>query len=97
MQRPEYLALDGHGLEYSRQALTIGELPLEVRAAALEEATSTIAKKTGLVAVKRIPFGSPVFTAFADMNRPKAKHHSESELLLVTGDDVPLGYCPSYD
>lgn len=97
MQRPEYLALDGNGLEYIRQALIIGELPLDARAAALVEATSTIALKTGLVAVKRIPFGAPVFTAYADMNRPKAKHHIESKLLLVTGDDVPLAYCPSYD
>jgi hypothetical protein len=97
MQRPEYLALNEYGLEYSRLALIVGELPLEARAAALVEATSTIAIKTGLVAVKRIPFGAPVFTAFADMNRPKAKHHAESKLLLVTGDDVPLSYCPSYD
>jgi hypothetical protein len=97
MNRPEYLALDGNGLEYSRQALIIGELPLEARAAALVEATSTIALKTRLVAVKRIPFGAPVFTAYAHMNRPKAKHHVESKLLLVTGDDVPLAYCPSYN
>jgi len=97
MQRPAYLALNEQGLEYSRQALSIGELPLVDRAAALVEATRTIALKTGLVAVKRIPFGAPVFTAFADMNRPKAKHHSGSKLLLSTGDDVPLSYCPTYD
>jgi hypothetical protein len=53
--------------------------------------------RSAATAVKRIPFGAPVFTAFADMNRPKAKHHAESKLLLVTGDDVPLSYCPSYD
>lgn len=96
MQRPEYLALDGNGIEYSREALIIGELPLEARAAALVEATSTIALNTGLMAVNRIPFGAPVFTAFADMTRPKAKHHAESKLLLSVGDDVPLAYCPSY-
>ena len=96
MERPQYLALNGHGLEYTRKAEIIGELPLEDRASAMVEATTAIGLKTGLVAVKRIPFGAPVFTAFEGMNRPKAKHHSDSSLLLSTGDDVPLSFCPTY-
>lgn len=47
--------------------------------------------------MKHIPFGAPVFTAFASMNRPKAKHHVESKLLLTMGDDVSLDYCASYN
>ncbi len=96
MERPQYLALNAQGLEYTRKAEIIGELPLEDRALALIEATTAIGLKTGLVTVKRIPFGAPVFTAFAGMNRPKAKHHIESKLLLSMGDDVPLSFCPTY-
>jgi len=97
VKRPEYQALDGQGFEYLRTALVIGELPLEARASALIEATTAIATKVGLNAVKHIPFGAPVFTAFEGMNRPKAKHHAESKLLLTKGDDVSLDYCPSYN
>jgi len=97
MERPEYQALDSQGFEYPRPAQVIGELPLEARASALIEATAAIATKVGLNAVKHIPFGAPVFTAFDGMNRPKAKHHVESKLLLSKGDDVSLDYCPSYN
>lgn len=96
MNRPEYQALDKQGLEYLRPARVIGELPLEARAAALIEATAAIATKTGLKAVKHIPFGAPVFTAFEGMTRPKAKHHTEGKLLLTIGDDVSLDYCQTY-
>ncbi|MFC6281045.1 MULTISPECIES: hypothetical protein [Polaromonas] len=97
MHRPDYLALDEQGREYRRKAKLIGELPVGARAFALIEATAVIATKTGLNPVKQIPFGSPVFTAFDGMNRPKAKHHAESKLLLTHGDDVSLDYCPCYN
>lgn len=97
MNRPEYKALDNQGFEYLRTALVIGELPLEARDSAMIEATAAISTKAGLNAVKRIAFGAPVFTAFHGMNRPKAKHHAESKLLLTKGDDVSLDYCPSYN
>lgn len=80
-----------------RHALVIGELPVEARADALRESTEAIANKAGLVAVKTIPFGAPVFTAFEGMNRPKAKQHILSKLLLATGDDVSLGFCATYN
>lgn len=98
MIRPQYEALDAQGLPYLRAAQVVGELPTPGdRLAALVEATASIAKKTGLNAVKPIPFGAPVFTAFDGMNRPKAKHHVESKLLLTMGDDVDLAYCKSYN
>lgn len=97
MERPEYQALDKQGFDFLRPAQVIGELPLEARASALIEATATIATKAGLIAVKHIPFGAPEFTAFDGMNRPKAKHHAESKLLLTKGDDVSLDNCPSYN
>jgi hypothetical protein len=74
----------------------VDELAQADRSDALVEATSSIALKTGLVAIKRIPFGSPVFTAFDKMNRHKAKSHKESKLLLTNGGDVSLNFCPSY-
>jgi hypothetical protein len=95
-QRPEYLALNQQGIEYIRPAQIVDELPQEARSDALVEATSSIALKTGLVAIKRIPFGSPVFTAFNGMNRHKAKSHKDSLLMLTNGGDVSLDYCPSY-
>ncbi|MDO9236193.1 MAG: hypothetical protein Q7U28_09210 [Aquabacterium sp.] len=98
MIRPQYEALDVQGLPYLRLARVVGELPTpDVRLAALVEATAAIAEKTGLNVVKRIPFGAPVFTAFEGMNRPKAKHHVEFQLLLTMGDEVSLDYCQSYN
>ena len=96
VKRPEYQALDGQGFEYMRDALVIGELPVEARADALREATEAIANKTGLLELKTIPFGAPVFTAFEGMTRPKAKHHAESKLLLTMGDDVSRDFCSTY-
>ena len=96
-KRPEYEALDSRGLPYIRPAQVIGELPLADRKNALEAATAAIATKTGLSASKTIPFGAPVFIAFAGMNRPKAKHHPDSALLLTMGDDVSLDYVAAYN
>lgn len=97
MNRPDYQALDKHGLEYLRPARVIGELPWASRAAALTEATASIAAKTGLKPIHDIHFGVPAFTAFEGMTRAKAKHHQDCELLLTKGDDVSLDYCGSYD
>jgi hypothetical protein len=96
MDRPSYQALNGEGLEYRRPALVIGELPWEARAAALDEATTSIARALNLTPQKAIPFGAPLFTAFVGMTRPIAKRHARSALLLTKGDDVPLDYCASY-
>ena len=96
LERPDYQALDAQGLEYTRKARTIGELPHDDRGQALEVATTFIASLTGLKAVKRIPFGTPVFMAFEGLTRPKAKHHPHERLLLTHGTDVELDYYPSY-
>jgi len=98
MTRPQYEALDKIGLPYIRPARVVGELPTPGdRLSALAEATTAIAEKTGLTAIKAIPFGAPVFSAFAGMTRPKAKHHVDSKLLLTMGDDVSLDYCNRYN
>lgn len=95
--RPSYEALDLQGRPYLRPAQNIGELPTpEDRIQALAEATEDIATKTGLTAIDSIKLGMPVFGAFAGMNRPSAKQHSESALLLTIGHDLPLDYCRSY-
>lgn len=96
MARPDYQALNTKGLEFTRQALVVGELPSEQRMAALEEAGPVIAKRTGLKLSKRLPFGSPIFTAFEGMNRPRAKNHQYAKLLLTYGEDLSLDFCHSY-
>lgn len=96
MERPEYMALDGQGMEYQRRAQIIGELPLESRSAALQEATASIAARTGLKAVKNIRLGTPAFMAFEGMTRPKAKHCNDADLLLTHGEALSLDLCPSY-
>ncbi len=95
-KRPEYLALDNEGIEYSREARIIGELPLSLRHQALEEATERICELVGMQASGRIAFGSPVFCAFNSLNRNRAKAHSQSKLLLTFGDDIPLDLCATY-
>ena len=95
-ERPQYLALDGNGLEYSRAAQLIHELPLADRAQALQEATRAIAERAGIKAIKPIHFGMPVFAAFEGMTRPKTRHHKDTDLLLTHGGDLSLDFCDSY-
>lgn len=95
MERPDYVALDGQGLEITRKARVIGELPRQDRAPACAEAAASIAKKLGMNAPERINFGTPVFTAFK-LKRPQAKNHEQAKLLLTHGHEVSLDYCPSF-
>ena len=96
LPRPRYLALNGQGTEYERPARVIGELPLRDRFLALARATEHVAEIVGLEAVKTIPFGAPVFTAFKGMTRPLAKSHIWASVLLSAGNDLSLDLVPSY-
>ena len=97
MNRPDYEALDGRGLPHIRQAKFVGELPTpNARMAALDSATLEVAKVLNTTAVRRIPFGGPVFIAFG-FTRPQAKNHPKAKLLLTAGDDLSLDYCPQYN
>ncbi len=96
LPRPSYLALNGQGTEYERPARVIGELPLQDRFLGLARATEHVAQRAGLEAVRTIPFGAPVFTAFKGMTRPHAKSHTWASLLLTAGDDLSLDMVPTY-
>ena len=96
LPRPSYLALNGHGTEYERPARVIGELPLQDRFQALARATEHVAQRADLEAVRSIPFGAPVFTAFKGMTRPHAKSHTWASVLLNAGDDLSLDMVPCY-
>ena len=96
LPRPSYLALNGHGTEYERPARLIGELPLQDRFQVRARATEHVAQRAGLEAVRTIPFGAPVFTAFKGMTRPHAKSHTWASLLLTAGDDLSLDMVPTY-
>lgn len=90
LQRPLYDGVDSAGLPMQREARTIGELPLADQAAALQDLTQALAKELGLTAVKCIHAGTPVFAAFKDMHRQRAKNHLQAKLLLSDGAAVAL-------
>lgn len=96
MSRPIYEALDRQGIPYLRPAEVVGELPHEARKNALIEATPSIAAKIGIEYVRPVNHGTPVFCAFENMTRNKAKQHPQAKLLLALGTDVSLDFCPSY-
>jgi hypothetical protein len=96
MARPDYLALDNHGLEYKRSAAVIGELPHQEVAKACKEAAGAISKLLGTQAPESLKFGLPVFASFK-MTRQQAKHHAQAALLLSPAHAVSLAYCPSYN
>ena|SRR3989338_5545747 len=90
MNRPIYEALDASGLPYEREAVVVGELPTpRDRLKALETATGRLATALGMKARRTISLAVPVHVAFG-MTRAQAKHHSESDLLLKTGEDLTL-------
>lgn len=89
-----YEALDDTGKPVMRCSLVIGELPNEQRHTACAEAASGIGQLLGLVPVRAIPFGAPVYEAFG-LSRPEAKAHTQSKLLLTLGHDVALAHCGS--
>lgn len=92
MTRPNYEALDAHGRPYLRPARLVGELPTaEARAIALQSATQVASQILGIKAVRRIPFGGPVFIAFG-LSKPEAKKHAQSKLLLTIGESLSLDY-----
>lgn len=86
-------ALDGQGRPYVRLARTVDELVTpEDRLKALEVATMVVARRLGMAAVRRIPYGAPVYLAFG-LTKPQAKRHREAELLLKHGLDIELELC----
>lgn len=87
-----YEALDSTGKPMVREAKVIGELPLEDRQGACVDAAKGIGESIGLTPVRTVPFGAPVYEAFG-LTRPQAKAHSQAELLLKLGHQVPLSYC----
>ncbi|MDW5419171.1 hypothetical protein R6242_21590 [Iodobacter sp. CM08] len=87
-----YQALDSNGREYDRFARVIGELPVSDRLIACREVATTIAKLIGQEAPDSISFGTPAYQAFG-MTSAEAKNHEYAEILLKSGDDMPLIYC----
>ena len=80
-----------------RAARTIGELPASDQAEALQEVTQILAGQLDLVAVKTIHAATPVFAAFKDMHRQRAKNHRKAELLLSNGSELSLDLVPRYN
>ncbi|MBA9859520.1 hypothetical protein [Ralstonia insidiosa] len=78
--------------EYVRDAREIGELPWEMRAQALRDATTHISGLVGRQAVRAIPCGTPAYRAF-DMRPADAKRHEHAALLMTLGTHIPLTYC----
>ncbi|MGP9654799.1 hypothetical protein [Halomonas sp. AOP35-4E-18] len=91
LTQPQYEALDEQGYPYMREARVIGELPLAARRSALDAATIKVGNECGLMALKPLSFGLPVFEAFG-LNRREASRHAHSKLLLTQGIDVSLEY-----
>lgn len=87
-----YEALDGVGRPVMREAQVIGDLPHEIRLNACAEAAKGIGQLLGLIPIRSIPFGAPVYEAFR-LTRPEAKAHTQSKLLMTHGHDVALAYC----
>ena len=91
--RPEVEGLDAQGRPYFRQARTVDDLKTpEERLRALEDATMVVARRLGMSAVRRIPYGAPVYLAFG-LTKPQAKRHREAEMLLKHGLDIELELC----
>ena len=96
VERPEYIALDSQGIEYTRKAIAIYELPtMEERMNACIEAAVEVSRQLGLPCPKQIKFGVPVFQSYG-MTRQQAKNHPQSKLLLTPGSDLSLDFCVSY-
>ena len=93
--RPDYLALDGDVLEYTRKARTIGELPTGDCNAALQAATAAIGRELGLKVRAPIKYGTLVFKAMG-LTLQQAKIR-RAPVLLLQGSDVPLERCECYE
>lgn len=90
---PAVEALDGKGRSYLRPARTVDDLNTpEDRLRALEGATMVVARRLGMAAVRRIPYGAPVYLAFG-LTKPQAMAHQEAALLLKHGLDIGLDLC----
>lgn len=96
-QRPLVEVQDATGLPVQRLAQTIGELPTADQAPALQEVTQHLAGQLKLVPIKTIHAATPVFAAFKDMHRQRAKNHIKAKLLLSNGSELPLDLVPSYN
>lgn len=82
----------GDGGEYMRDAREIGELPWEMRAQALKDATKQISGLIGQQAARVISSGAPAYLAF-DLRPEEAKRHAHADILLKLGTHIPLSYC----
>ena len=78
--------------EYTRDVLTISELPTGARIVALTEAGHNIEKIIVARLVRSIAFGLPVYESFG-MRLADAKKHEQSKLLMTRGCDVALNHC----
>jgi len=75
--------------EFTRDALTIGELPHEMRQQACVDATAHISQLIGIEPIRRIFFGRPAYVAFG-LCLADAKRHQHASILMKRGADVPL-------
>ncbi|MBA9846740.1 hypothetical protein [Ralstonia pickettii] len=82
----------GDGGEDQRGAREIGELPWEMRAQALKDATTAISGLIGQPAAGLISIESPVYLAF-DMGPEEANRHAHADILLKLGTHISLSYC----
>jgi hypothetical protein len=87
-----YEGLDSTGKPEMREANVINELPHKSIPYACADAAKVIGKTLGLVPIRPIPFGAPVYMAFG-LTQPEAKAHSQAKLLLTLGLNVALAHC----
>lgn len=96
-QRPDFEALDRHGIPCIRKARVIGELPSGQVAEALKEATQRLSLLVGIDAIATVKYGTPAFVALKGVTRNIAKQSPHAQMLLKRGDELPLDLCPSYE
>lgn len=95
--RPNFEAIDKHGLPYLRKAQLIGELPTNMAYPALQQATEKISDLIGKKPANTICYGSPAYCAFSGMTRNVAKSHQLSKILLSRGESLSLDLCDGFD
>ncbi len=92
---PQFEALDAKGHPYMRPARVVGELPTGgERVDALHEAGPAVAAMLRMPLLRPIRFGMPIGLAF--MTRAQMRKHPKRAFLQRLGDDLPLGFCESY-
>jgi hypothetical protein len=86
---PAYLAIDKEGVEYSRDAKLVSELPTpEDRLQFLSAIKPKIEKLIGL-SCEKLSFGIPLYESFK-MSKKDARKHPANGLLFTQGCELKL-------